>query len=62
MKMSITFFILLIFNIIVYAYDYIPKDTENGYFMKYHKNNTREDIKVSDVIKNFYKIKNNHLK
>lgn len=62
MKLSITFFILFIFNINVYGYDYIPKDTENGYFMKYYKNNTREDIKVNDVIKKFNKIKNNILK
>jgi hypothetical protein len=62
MKLSITFFILYVFNVLVYSYDYIPKDTENGYFMRYNKNNTREDIKVSDVIKNYQKNKNNYLK
>lgn len=54
--------IFIIFFLNVFAYDYIPKDTENGYFMKYNINNTREDIKVSDVIKKFNKIKNNTVK
>ena len=60
MKLYIGIFIISLLN--VFAYDYIPKDTENGYFMKYNINNTREDIKVDDVIKKFNKIKNNNLK
>jgi len=60
MKLYIGIFIISFLN--VFAYDYIPKDKENGYFMKYNINNTREDIKVEDVIKKFNKIKNNNLK
>ena len=60
MKLYIGIFIISFLN--VFAYDYIPKYTENWYFMKYNINNTREDIKVDDVRKKFNKIKNNNLK
>ena len=59
MKLSITLF-LVIFVVPTFCYSFLPTSFGDGYFISYNKDGTRkDDIKVSEVSKEFMLRKTN---